>query len=35
VKVMSWYDNQWGYSSQMVREARRIASTFVASQDNG
>jgi glyceraldehyde 3-phosphate dehydrogenase len=26
VKVMSWYDNEWGYSSQMVREARRIAS---------
>jgi len=25
VKVMAWYDNEWGYSSQMVREARRIA----------
>jgi glyceraldehyde 3-phosphate dehydrogenase len=25
VKVMSWYDNEWGYSSQMVREALRIA----------
>jgi glyceraldehyde 3-phosphate dehydrogenase len=24
VKVMSWYDNEWGYSSQMVREALRI-----------
>jgi glyceraldehyde-3-phosphate dehydrogenase/erythrose-4-phosphate dehydrogenase len=23
--VMSWYDNEWGYSSQMVREAQRIA----------
>jgi glyceraldehyde 3-phosphate dehydrogenase len=21
VKMMSWYDNEWGYSSQMVREA--------------
>jgi glyceraldehyde 3-phosphate dehydrogenase len=21
VKVMSWYDNEWGYASQMVREA--------------
>jgi glyceraldehyde 3-phosphate dehydrogenase len=26
VKVMSWYDNEWGYSSQLVREAMRIAS---------
>jgi glyceraldehyde 3-phosphate dehydrogenase len=25
VKIMSWYDNEWGYSSQMVREALRIA----------
>lgn len=25
VKVMSWYDNEWGYSSQMVREAVQIA----------
>ncbi|HJR60452.1 MAG TPA: glyceraldehyde 3-phosphate dehydrogenase NAD-binding domain-containing protein [Vicinamibacterales bacterium] len=26
VKVMSWYDNEWGYSNQLVREAQRIAS---------
>jgi glyceraldehyde 3-phosphate dehydrogenase len=25
VKVMSWYDNEWGYSSQLVREALQIA----------
>jgi glyceraldehyde 3-phosphate dehydrogenase len=25
VKVMAWYDNEWGYTSQMIREARRIA----------
>ena len=25
VKVMSWYDNEWGYTSQLVREAARIA----------
>lgn len=25
VKVMSWYDNEWGYTSQMVREALRLA----------
>jgi glyceraldehyde 3-phosphate dehydrogenase (phosphorylating) len=24
VKVMSWYDNEWEYSSQLVREALRI-----------
>jgi glyceraldehyde 3-phosphate dehydrogenase len=21
VKIMSWYDNEWGYASQMVRQA--------------
>ncbi len=25
VKIMSWYDNEWGYTSQLVREATRIA----------
>ena len=25
LKVISWYDNEWGYSNQMVREAIRIA----------
>lgn len=24
VKVMSWYDNEWGYASQMVKEADGI-----------
>ena len=24
LKVMSWYDNEWGYASQMVREAVRL-----------
>jgi glyceraldehyde 3-phosphate dehydrogenase len=28
VKVMSWYDNEWGYSSQLVREASRIAAAI-------
>jgi glyceraldehyde 3-phosphate dehydrogenase len=25
VKVMSWYDNEWGYASQMIQEAPAIA----------
>lgn len=25
VKVLAWYDNEWGYTSQLVREARRFA----------
>lgn len=25
VKILAWYDNEWGYTSQMVREALRIA----------
>lgn len=24
VKIMAWYDNEWGYSAQMVREAVRL-----------
>ncbi len=28
VKVMSWYDNEWGYTSQMVREAVEIANSL-------
>lgn len=24
VKVMSWYDNEWGYVNQMVREAKNV-----------
>lgn len=25
VKILSWYDNEWGYTSQMIREALRVA----------
>jgi glyceraldehyde 3-phosphate dehydrogenase len=28
VKVMSWYDNEWGFTSQMIREGLRIAETL-------
>lgn len=24
VKIMSWYDNEWGYAAQMVREGLRV-----------
>lgn len=26
VKVLSWYDNEWGYANQMAREAVRVTS---------
>jgi len=26
--VISWYDNEWGYANQIVREAVRIAGTM-------
>lgn len=31
VKVMSWYDNEWGYAAQMIREAVRMLSRRAAS----
>jgi glyceraldehyde 3-phosphate dehydrogenase len=27
VKVMSWYDNEWGYTNQMIREALQMFKT--------
>ncbi len=27
VKILSWYDNEWGFTNQMVREALQIAQT--------
>ena len=35
VKVMSWYDNEWGYANQMVREARAITGGRRAAQTSG
>jgi glyceraldehyde 3-phosphate dehydrogenase len=28
VKIMSWYDNEWGFTSQMIREGLRVARTL-------
>jgi glyceraldehyde 3-phosphate dehydrogenase len=28
VKIMSWYDNEWGYTHQMIREALRMTETI-------
>jgi glyceraldehyde 3-phosphate dehydrogenase len=30
VKVMSWYDNEWGYANQMIREALALTRHFLA-----
>jgi glyceraldehyde 3-phosphate dehydrogenase (phosphorylating) len=30
VKVMAWYDNEWGFSHQMIREAGRILGVSAA-----
>ena len=27
VKILSWYDNEWGYASQMIRHALRMVNT--------
>ncbi len=27
VKVMSWYDNEWGYANQLLREARSVSTS--------
>jgi glyceraldehyde 3-phosphate dehydrogenase len=28
VKIMSWYDNEWGFTNQMIKEALSIAETL-------
>jgi glyceraldehyde 3-phosphate dehydrogenase len=28
VKVMTWYDNEWGYTAQLVRQAVDIANVL-------
>ena len=33
LKIMSWYDNEWGYANQMVREALAATSGDATSED--
>ena len=35
LKVMSWYDNEWGYSVQMVREAVGTVKASYCASCNG
>jgi glyceraldehyde 3-phosphate dehydrogenase len=30
-KVMSWYDNEWGFTHQMIREAQAMLSGAVGA----
>lgn len=32
VKIMSWYDNEWGFVNQLIREAKRISMLEVKSR---
>ena len=27
VKVLAWYDNEWGFTHQMIRQTRNILGT--------
>jgi glyceraldehyde 3-phosphate dehydrogenase len=33
VKVMSWYDNEWGYANQMIREALAVTAAKTTAGD--
>ena len=32
VKIMSWYDNEWGYAGQMIREAMEVSGIPVSAE---
>jgi glyceraldehyde 3-phosphate dehydrogenase len=34
IKVLSWYDNEWGFTNQMVREVIRIAQATETTSAN-
>ena len=31
VKVLAWYDNEWGYANRLVELARTVARTMPAA----
>jgi glyceraldehyde 3-phosphate dehydrogenase len=31
VKVMSWYDNEWGFTNQMIRQAQEMLGIRVSA----
>ncbi len=33
VKILSWYDNEWGFSNQMVKEAAQIVQAIEAEHN--
>jgi glyceraldehyde 3-phosphate dehydrogenase len=33
VKVLAWYDNEWGYANRLVELARKVALTLPAAED--
>jgi glyceraldehyde 3-phosphate dehydrogenase len=33
VKIMSWYDNEWGYANQMIREALAVTAAKTTAGD--
>ena len=33
IKVLSWYDNEWGFTNQMVREALQIAQSTTTESE--
>ena len=35
VKILAWYDNEWGYANRLVELARKVALTLPAEQTSG
>ena len=35
VKILAWYDNEWGYANRLVELARKVALSLPAQQASG